>query len=49
MARHMTRWEQLLSDISIRLTRLRRRFPYVVWYGEEVDVGSPGRPVEPGR
>lgn len=36
--RMMTPWEMLLSRIDGIFTRLRRRLPYLVWYGDELDV-----------
>jgi len=35
----MTRWQMLRSRLSIGWTRFRRRLPYLVWYGDELDVG----------
>lgn len=37
-AREMTFIDRLLSSIKWRLIRLRRRLPYLVWYGDELDV-----------
>ena len=39
VAREMTRWEQFVSNIRHHATMLRRRFPHLVWSGQEVDVG----------
>lgn len=36
--RHMTRIEMMWSRIVACSIRLRRRLPYVVWYGAEIDV-----------
>lgn len=37
--RTMTKWEQRWSDLKRLVARFRRRLPYLVWYGDEVDVG----------
>ena len=38
IAREMTRWELFWSRLSLWRIRLRRKLPYLVWYGDEVDV-----------
>lgn len=37
-AREMTRLQIVRSRLSILATRLRRKLPYLVWYGDELDV-----------
>lgn len=37
-AREMTPWELLVSRFHSFLVRLRRKFPYIVWYDQELDV-----------
>lgn len=39
VAREMTRLEYLWSRLGIWFFRFRRRLPYLVWYGDELDVG----------
>jgi hypothetical protein len=39
IAREMTQLEKLIAGIKYRLMRLRRKLPYLVWYGDELDVG----------
>ncbi len=38
VGREMTAIEYLISRMGIWATRLRRRFPYLVWYNSEIDV-----------
>lgn len=38
-AREMTRFELFWHAIKYWLLRQRRRLPYLVWYGDELDVG----------
>ncbi len=37
--REMTPLEKMQSSIRSRWIRFRRRLPYLVWYGQEIDVG----------
>jgi hypothetical protein len=39
IARELTKWELFLSRIDYYWTQLRRKFPYLVWYDQEIDVG----------
>lgn len=34
----MTRWRRFVVTMEIAATRLRRKLPYLVWHGDEVDV-----------
>lgn len=36
-ARGMTRWEWLRNQAKMLAWRIRRRLPYLVWYGDEID------------
>jgi hypothetical protein len=38
VGRMMTPWEQFWSNARGRLIRFRRKLPYLVWYGDELDV-----------
>lgn len=39
IAHEMTRWEAGISAAKYWLIRQRRKLPYLVWYGDELDVG----------
>ena len=39
VAREMTRWESVVLSVKYWAVRQRRRLPYLVWYGDELDVG----------
>lgn len=38
ICREMNWHEKIISRIGYKLTRLRRKLPHLVWYGDELDV-----------
>ena len=38
VAREMNRFQIICSRLNMALVRLRRKFPYLIWYGQQVDV-----------